>query len=256
MGGIEGTEPARAGHTGVFTKMSDQNRDLYRWSEGQDARYDTRQGDSQVTTRFRDEVYDQRMAQPRQFSYQGRDGNVNNIIVYGDVYINQGGDNIRTRYDGRQEYYGQQYDYSRYCSPCQQRQAVPYYEYGYRVSGGQSGYERSGWERQGGYDYGYRQGRPQVYQDYRQYDDYSYRQPVYRQQAPTYSRDSVSGGRGGYSADRERYNGGYTTNGGYDGGYSDWDRAGQVFDFALKGFDAYAGYDIARRYAKNDGRRR
>jgi hypothetical protein len=49
--------------------MSDQNRDLYRWSEGQDASCNMPR-DSQVTTRFRDEVYDQRMAQPRQFSYR------------------------------------------------------------------------------------------------------------------------------------------------------------------------------------------
>jgi hypothetical protein len=111
--------------------------------------------------------------------------------------------------------------------------------------------DRGGCNRRGGNVYDYRQ--PGGYQyDYRPYVQPMPRQPNYYHQGPTYSRDDVSGGRGGYQASRERYNGGYS--GGYNGGYSDMDRTGQVFDFALRGFDAWAGHDIARRYANNQGR--
>jgi len=264
--------------------MSDQDRDLYKWSDvptpqgGQDG--------GQATQRFRDEVYDPHRSHGTPRDWQGappppgyppqqyRDGgyamqqrqgdNVNNIIVYGDLYINQGGDNVRQcqRPDGRTEYYGRGCDYSRYCDP-RQRQQVTYQEYGYR----EQPYVDNYYDR-ANYQHAWQRG--QVYYE-------QPRGPVYEQRGPQYQRDSVQGGRDGYSADRERYNGGYTrydgrqaggyynggcfpTGGGgyYEGGSPQadgWDRAGQVFDFALRGFDAYAGYDIARRYAKNDGRR-
>jgi hypothetical protein len=221
--------------------MSDQNRDLYQW-DGSDAGQPAQpQGDGGATSRFRDEAYQpqsrysyqpQPPAYPREYHMPARGGGDNvNMVVYGDVYINQGGsDNCyrcRRRADGRDEYYGRGYYYQQYCQP--RYEALPYY--------------------------GYHQ--PQ----YPQYYDRS----NYYRQAPEYSRDSVRGGPGGYSADRERYRGGYERYGGqpyYNGGCfggggyggdsypSDWDRAGQVFDFALRGFDTWAGYDIARRHAK------
>jgi hypothetical protein len=260
--------------------MSDRGRDLYQWDGSQ---YGAQTGgcgtDRPVVPaptdggcRFRDEVYVQ--PQPREF----RSGD-NVMIVYGNVYIDQsrrGG--CTTRYDGRQEYSGYNYNYGAYCDPrysyqVRQSYSMPYYEYGVRVYGGSQGttgcYD-SGWNT-GGYYSGGNYSRDTVYggrggysadrtryqggyqgswdYGYQGGSDYGYRTPPYVPGAPggSYSRDSVSGGRGGYSADRERYN-----NGGYYGNGGD---AGQVFDFALRGFDAYAGYDIARRQANNDRNR-
>lgn len=245
--------------------MSDKpsNRDLYQWDGGdmQPPRPDV-PPQPDVTTRFRDEVYDPhaRGRRPEVIQPIRTGDNLNQFVVYGDVYINQSDCRCRQRCDGRTEYYGRGYDYNQYCDP-RQRQAVPYYEYGYRqVQPDQWSYNRNNyehaWQRGRGYDYG---------------GGYSQGGGYYRKEGD-YSRDSVSGGRDGYSSDRERYRGGYETwnggraqpyynggcfggggysGGGYEGGgVNDWDRAGQVFDFALRGFDAWAGYDIARRHAR------
>jgi hypothetical protein len=115
------------------------------------------------------------------------------------------------------------------------------------VYGGRDGYRSSRQRYDGGYQYG---SQPQPYY-YEQQPRYDYRPsyPVYSQQGPRYSNDDVSGGRDGYRASRQRYDGGGTgyNTGGYDNGMG---QAGQVFDFALRGFDAWAGYDVARRYSK------
>lgn len=237
--------------------MSD--KDLYRWDGSDAGQPGPPQGEGGTPQRFRDEAYTPQNYQPAQPGYpqrgypqeirqHGRGGD-NTMVVYGDVYINQSNENCyrcRRRADGRDEYYGRGYDYSAYCQPnrTQYYQTQPYYEYQYRQAQPQPNY----YDRTGGYYY-YEGGGG------------------YQRQGPTYSRDSVHGGRDGYSADRERYNAGYERQyggrpynqggcfggGGYGGGDSypsDWDRAGQIFDFALKGFDAYAGYDIARRHAR------
>ena len=252
--------------------------DLYQWNGGE---YGTQTrgcgsdrppvivpGQPEGGCRFRDEVYVQ--PQPREF----RSGD-NTMIVYGNVYIDQNSQGgCRTRCDGRQEYYGNNYNYGAYCDPrwqIQRSYSMPYYEYGVRVyGGGTAGYDRScntgcydyGWNNGGNYSGGYSRdtvygGRGGYSADRTRYQggwdygyqggwDYGYQggPPVAYGPGGSYSRDTVSGGRGGYYADRERYN-----NGDYYGG---GDQAGQIFDFALKGFDAYAGYDIARRYANND----
>jgi hypothetical protein len=111
------------------------------------------------------------------------------------------------------------------------------------VYGGRDGY-RSSRQR---YDGGSYYQQPQVY--YEPQPRYDYRQPDYGyQQGPRYSNDDVYGGRDGYRSSRQRYDGGSSGyNGGYDTGLG---QTGQVFDFALKGFDAWAGYDIARRYTR------
>jgi len=235
-------------------RPDENNRDLYRFSGDDAGRIARQQGDGGAQQRFRDEAYNppaqyyqpQQPGYPREYHTPGRHGD-HTTIVYGDVYINQSGNDYRCRRrdDGRDEYYGRGYYYNAYCRP-QYNQCQPYYEYGYRQSAPQPTY----YERPNGY-YSYEGGGG------------------YQYQAPTYSRDSVYGGRDGYSADRQRYNGGYERQyggrpyysggcyggGAYGGGGSypsDWDRTSQIFDFALKGFDAYAGYDIARRYASND----
>lgn len=215
--------------------MSDTGRDLYRW-DGSGSECNTGCGDRTVVApptdggaRFRDEVYIQ---QPREF----RSGD-NTMYVYGNVYIDQGSrGGCRQRCDGRQEYYGNNYDYGAYSrSNIQQSYSMPYYEYGVRVYGGNQGYDRScysqgGWN--GGYDYGWNGGY-----DNRWNGGWNNRGGYYYG-GGNYSRDSVHGGRDGYSADRTRYNG---------GGY--YDGAGQAFDYALRGADAWFGYDIARRHA-------
>ncbi len=189
--------------------MSDRGRDLYQW-DGSDGRMPPVVPGQPADARFRDEVYIQ--PQPRAF----RSGD-NTMYVYGNVYIDQGGSRggCRQRCDGRQEYYGSNYSYSQYCDPrgnVQQSYSMPYYEYGVRVyGGGNQGYDRSCYSQQSGWNGGWNGGG-------------------------SYSRDSVNGGRGGYSADRTRYNG---------GGYAGSD----PFDYALRGADAYFGYDIARRHA-------
>ncbi len=238
--------------------MADNNRDLYQW-DGSDAGQPARpQGDGGAQQRFRDEAYNppaqnyqpQQHGYPREYRQPGRGGGDNVMVVYGDVYVNQGGNDncyrCRRRSDGRDEYYGRGYDYSQYSQPGR-TQVQTYQDYGYRQAQPQPNY----YERSGGYYY--RDGGAN-----------------YQRQGPTYSRDSVHGGRDGYSADRERYNAGYERQyggrpynqggcfggggggggGGGDSYPSDWDRAAQVFDFALKGADTYFGYDIARRHAK------
>jgi hypothetical protein len=212
---------------------------------------------AQPTQRFQEEYY-----QAQQQGYARRDAgayrvpngdNNINMVVYGDVYINQG-DGVNSRggntYDYRQPG-GQQYDYRQYCAP--QREQPPVYYQGPHC--------RSGCGGSGGYQY--------YDGDTRGY----YPQPVQRsgyevyQRGPTYSNDDVSGGRDGYRSSRQRYDGGYTyqgqggARGGYGGEYgtppyvaqdNGMNQAGQVFDMVLRGADAYFGYDIARRYANND----
>lgn len=58
-----------------------------------------------------------------------------------------------------------------------------------------------------------------------------------------YQGDTVYGGRNGYYADRQRYD---------NGGWYAPSNSGpwQFFDFAQRGFDSWAGYDIARRHAR------
>ena len=159
-----------------------QGRDLYQW-DGGDTRQPARpqRNDGGANQRMRDEAYQPPARQhrpcradytpqcgtrPQEVRTHGRNGD-NVMIVYGNVYINMGGNDngggCRRRNDGRDEYYGRGYDYSQYyrqqyeqyqqyqyqqyqryqyqqyqqyynsqyrqpqCEPCQ-----PYYEYGYR----------------------------------------------------------------------------------------------------------------------------
>lgn len=250
-------------------------RDLYQW-DGSDAAPPVIPGEPAFppvsdrppavrtpepgTCRFRDEVYWQ--SQPRQMCVPGRGGDNVNMVVYGNVYIDQGGGGCRTRCDGRTEYYGSNYNYGWYCDPRWSRPqlyAVPYYEYGVRVYGGGT-YDRSCWSQPGGWDYGFSGlyysrdsvygGAGGYYADRSRYRggnyyggrwDYGYYGGGGWGYNPgSYESDSVYGGPGGYYADRSRYRGGA----GYYGG-----DAGQIFDFALRGADTYFGWDIARRHA-------
>lgn len=97
------------------------------------------------------------------------------------------------------------------------------------VSGRPYGYQAS----RGNYMHGWQRGGYDVYQE-----------P--QAQAPIqYLNDSVSGGPFGYQANRQQYDSGIIP--------SQDSRMGtgsQVFSDVLRGFDAYAAYDIAKRHAR------
>ncbi|GEM_PF-3455471 len=158
-------------------------------------------------------------------------------IYQGDVNA-QGGMNYDYRYPG-----GQNYNYA----PYYPRQ---YYQPNYYQSGQCGCYcGQGGWA-----------------QPY-----YQMNQPYYAG-GQYYNNNSVYGGPGGFYANNQNYgwsNPGYSSypgtppfvNPGYGGniGYQGYPTAGQsamntigsIFGMALQGFDAYAGYDVARRYARN-----
>jgi len=172
---------------------------------------------AQPTQAFQNEVYQQSYQQrdARAMCLPNGDRNNINMIVEGPVYIIQGGDNVNARggqnYDYRQQG-GQAYDYRQYCAPY--RDAQPsYYQYPYRQ--GCCGGEQ---QVQTGYQY-YDGGQQQQRYDTRGYYQRSGSEQY--QRGPTYSRDDVSGGQGGYRTSRERYDGGYSGSrgpGGYDSG--------------------------------------
>lgn len=126
------------------------------------------------------------------------------------------------------------------------------------VYGGPWGYQANRQRYNGGwYNPGYDTG---CFGNYNCYDygnnyrnnysyDYGYSYPQ-NYGSTVYQGDTVSGGPGGYQANRQRYNSGWS-NPGYNSGYDNgWNQAGQGFNMLLQGFDAWAGYDIARRYTR------
>lgn len=193
--------------------MSDQNRDLYKYS-GDDAGAGVPPppGERGATGRFRDEAYRSHQGRTREHQMPGRNGD-KNMVVYGDVYINQA-DNCyccRTRADGRDEYYGRGYDYT----PYQNYQYVPYNQYRYR--------------------------QQQQYPNYYESSNYYYGGQY--QQEGAYGRAQVSSGYERYGG-QPYYNGGCFGTAAYGGeSYaSDWSRPAQAMELRVRGFDPRAGY--------------
>jgi hypothetical protein len=236
------------------------NNDYYGWSADPydsygGGYYDDRYGGGNVYGYYNNgDVYD---FYRNDFVNNGRytvDGNgYNNSYFYGNSYdpywdgaVTHHGDGFVVdrswsgrgyRFYGRQDY---QTGLGAYLTMDSRRDSV---------QGGPNGYsaDRQGWNggysQRGGYDQGWNGG----YNQRGGYNDYYYGRPSpgYAYGGGSYDRDNVRGGRDGYYANRERYRGGGWGGGGYSGGGPE-----QVFDFALRGFDSFAGYDIARRYAR------
>ncbi|MBI4533980.1 MAG: hypothetical protein HY711_08525 [Candidatus Melainabacteria bacterium] len=200
-----------------------QSRDMYQW-DGSDQR--SQQQDAVGPDRFTQEIYDPRNSQGRRYEVSRGGGDNINLVVYGDVYINQGGSWGRT--DGRREYYGRQYSYNQYVDP-RYRQSGSYEDYAYqRQQRRHPGYTRSGY---------YDDGRNYGYGNTGAYD--------------AYGNQQYSGGysRRGYCPPNYYEGGTWGGSGFAQGGCypSDFDRGAQVFDMILRGAQTYFAYDIARR---------
>ncbi|GEM_PF-3455469 len=113
---------------------------------------------------------------------------------------------------------------------------------GNSVYGGPGGFYANQQQYWGG---GYNGGYNYLWNAYPQYpvytQPYSYYNGWNAYPQTTYQGNSVYGGPGGFYANQQ----GYYNGAGYGG-----DAIAQPFNMLLQGFNAWAGYDIARRYAR------